>query len=113
MQYGNLMNHVVVNQTKSPAPQVGEGATEFMWSDRQVWTVIEVSKNGKIVTLQQDDVKAAEGVDFGHQDWVITPNPNGRTVKVSLRKDGRWKAMGSNHRVFQFGYRHYYYDWSF
>ena len=108
--YGSFINKLSTD-IASPAPQVGDGATEYCWSDRRVYTVIEVSKNGKKVTLQEDSTKSIG--EMYSQQWEITRNPEGCTVVVTLRKDGRWKAMNTNFRVFRFGTRDYYYDYSF
>lgn len=109
---GSLINRLV-ERVECKAPEIGDGATEYCYTDRECYTVVEVSKSGKSVTLQADSVKAAENVDFGHQSWVIEPNPNGRKVVVTFRKDGKWKVKGTNFRIVRFGSRDYYYDWSF
>jgi hypothetical protein len=108
--YGSLINKLSTG-IASPAPQVGDGATEYCYSDRRVYTVIEVSTNGKKVTLQEDSTRSI-GEEYSQQ-WEITRNPEGSTVVVTLRSDGRWKAMRTNFRVFRFGTRDYYYDYSF
>ena len=88
--YGNLMNRIG-EHVLSPTPEVGMGATVFMWSDRLPATVTAVSPSGKTVTLTEDDVtewKNFYGVTF-------KPNPNGRTYTARKTRNGTWKSAGN------------------
>lgn len=88
--YGNLMNRIS-EHSLSPTPEVGMGATLYLWSDRYPATVTKVSPSGKTVTLTEDNVVGWEnsyGVSFA-------PNPNGRVWTARKGKNGTWKASGS------------------
>ena len=96
-------------------PEIGMGATEMCWSDRHPWTVVAVYSENKCM-LQKDSVKAKEGDHpMGHQEWEITPNPQGITAIVTRRRNGQWHHVNRamNTTGFVLGQRRYYYDWSF
>jgi len=96
-------------------PKVGDGATEFVGSDRYPYTVIKVH-DGKRPTLTLRKDRATRADDRGwfteQQDWNIEEDPDGREVVVTLRKDGRWRQR-ANGRLFSIGSRRKYRDPSF
>lgn len=116
MAYGSLIN--AYSGTKAGLePEVGMGATELFWTDRVAGTVIEVSANGKSVTVQRD--KAIRTDDHGMSDaqsYRYEPNPEGRTAVYTKRKNGQWIRKGDPLRGGQrlgLGYRRHYHDYSF
>jgi hypothetical protein len=84
------------------------GATLIGWTDRDPYTVIEVSKDGKRITVQADKAErdktwkaeVSVGGFAGHvsnnhsQRWTITRDTEGKTLRFSLRKSGRWVLVG-------------------
>lgn len=85
--YGNVINRVIENSL-SPPPVVGMGATLYLWSDRIPATVTKVSASGKTIDLTEDETtewKNYYGMSF-------KPNPNGRTWVARLSKKGVWKT---------------------
>lgn len=94
-------------------PQVGMGATEILWSDRKPYTVIEVLSEKKIV-VQSDSYKRIDTNGMSDcQEYEYSRNPNGCTVTLSKRKDGRWRVVGKKDMVFAVGFRNKYHDFSF
>lgn len=96
-------------------PEIGMGATQMCWTDRNPWTVVAVHSENKCM-VQRDKVKAKEGDwQMGHQQWDIEPDPNGATEIITRRRNGKWypvnKPMTST--GFILGERRHYYDWSF
>lgn len=69
-------------------PEVGMGVTECLPSMRIAYTVIAVSKSGKQATVQRDTVTHTE------DGPVFTPNPQGRIIRISLRSNNHWHAVG-------------------
>ena len=118
MYYGSLQNQVFANCKNTTTPEVGLGATAIWYSDRSVYTIVEVSKSGRSIVVQEDDVVAdkSKPLGIGHQDWIITPNPNAPRIIVTLRSNGKWVIKGQgqkNGQRFLIGARDYYYDWTF
>lgn len=112
MQYGSLIN-LIQDQTIPETPKVGDGATILGWSDRHACTIIGVHPKGKRIEIQVDNAERID--DHGMSDsqsYAYTPNPNGGTYTVTLRKDGRWK-IAKDGRTVMIGVRDEYYDYSF
>jgi len=77
-------------------PEVGMGVTYGYGSDRYPATIIEISKNGKQITIQDDTAVPGENFDYyGNQNYSITQNPNGSTRTYTFRKRGIWVQKGS------------------
>lgn len=76
------------NQT---LPEVGKGATILHWTDRSIYEVIEVSKDGKTVKLEYLDAEwdSSKSGGEGHQNWIF--KPTGRYFFVSWRNNS-WKT---------------------
>lgn len=105
--YGNLMNRFM--ETKQEIiPEVGMGATELSWSDRNPYTIIEIISKNRI-KVQSDNAKHI-GEPYT-QDWEITPNPNGQIETLIQTKNG-WKVLKGCTK-FIIGTRQKYYDYSF
>lgn len=105
---------------------VGMGATIAGYSDRAAYTVVARNASGSVLTLQRDKVilDSSFKMDWlpggfsGHvsnqneQRWFYEPDPSGSTVKVRLRKDGRFYVAGSDKPV-TIGIRSEFYDYNF
>jgi hypothetical protein len=89
------MNRIAEN-TKAPVPEVGMGATEYCYTDRNAWTVVWVSPNKKTIILTRDSYKRIDSNGMSEsQEYEFTSdmNPeNGR--KATLRKNGQWRWQG-------------------
>lgn len=100
--------------------KVGDGATEYIGSDRYPATVIAVSKSGKTVTIQRDEGYMVKG-NFMQGDYEVgfKANPNGRVVQLRQYKEsedapGLWYVVGHKHdTMIGLGRRSYYLDPSF
>jgi hypothetical protein len=113
MAYGSLIN-AISGSNPELLPEVGQGATVLYWTDRRAATVIEVSPNGKTITVQFD--RATSDGPFGSQDWEYEADPNGATRVFTKRKNGQWVLKGDPLKGGQrlgLGYRNHYYDYSF
>lgn len=114
MRYGSMTN-LIMDNSKTPVPEVGMGATRLGWTDRHPYTVIEV-KSPKRIVVQADDAKRIDKNGMSEsQDYEFNPNPEGETVEISLRKNGRWIEVGQSSKgtSFLIGHREKYYDYSF
>lgn len=116
MAFGSLHNKLMADG-RSPAPEVGMGATILMWSDRHAATIVAVERGGKRVGIKQDNAKLLSGSVFREaQKYEFSPNPDARVEWYSLRKNGRFVREGesqSGGRALGIGYRSEYYDPSF
>jgi hypothetical protein len=70
------------------------GGTEQIGSDRHAVTVVAVLSPRRI-QVQRDLQRLVEGNMLSErQRYEFTPNPKAPVETVSLRKDGRWRAVG-------------------
>lgn len=86
--YGSLFNRLCENQGFENI-QVGTHATEFLYSDRHAWEVVEV-KDHKNITIRQ--LKATRIDNNGMsdcQEYKFASDENGMERKLTLR-NGSW-----------------------
>jgi hypothetical protein len=76
---------------------VGDGATVRYVSDSYAYTVIEVNRNGKELVLQEDKAVKVGG-EWPDYEYHTYPNPQGRIMTFTLRKNGVWRQKGSDMR---------------
>jgi len=110
---GGFTNRML-ERVRQPAPVVGMGATQIMYSDRHAFTVIAVAPSGKTAIVQRDVAMRADSNGVcDAQSYTYTPDPNGATRKISLRKDGCWREVGQNGGSYLLGVRDEHYDYGF
>lgn len=97
-----------------PKPEVGMGATIYLYSDRKAATVIAVSANGKKVTVQMDKATRVAAYMVGDPPaYKYERDPQGQVMEFSLRKNGRFVLVGDSATgglFVKFGARREYYD---
>jgi hypothetical protein len=117
------------NTTTTTTPQVGMGATLCCYSDRMAFTIVKVSpksfimQRDKAILLnggnsgEPDALQFSPGGFAGHvsgtQRYRYERNPDGETMRVSLRKDGVYRVSETDARVVKVGVRAEYYDFNF
>lgn len=104
------MNRLAENSKSDIIPEVGMGATGYMYSDRVAGTVIEIKAKNRIV-VQEDDCKMEPWPSGYAVEGSYTRNPAGRTWELIKTKRG-WKVVGRDMR-FRLGRRDAYTDPSF
>lgn len=113
---GSLINNQL-SGSNQPEPVIGMGCTKCMWSDREAYTIIDVSENRKTIVVQRDSVKRIDSNGMSEsQEYEYTQDPNGEIEVVTLRKNGRWITQGEpmkNGTGWLIGERCEYYDYSF
>lgn len=109
------MTNLVDSRCKSSTPEIGMGATILMWTDRKAGTIVEISKNGKEVTFQEDKATRTDSNGMSDcQSYSYAPDPSAAKQRFSLRKDGSWYAVGTKRgSPLMIGRRDAYYDYSF
>lgn len=107
--------NVIYNRMNGIEPKVGLPATEICYSDRHAGRVVEVAKNGRRLVWQQDTTRRIDSNGFSDaQSYEYEPNPFGRKVRFSRRKDGRWLPVGvPSGNPLIVGMQNEYYDFSF
>lgn len=110
--FGSLNNFMAANAVKGqPTPVVGMGVTLLSWTDRYPGTIVEVSKSGKSITIQEDFADRIDSNGMSEcQDYTYRPNPDAPKVVYRLNKRGQWAHKGQKLRI---GERERYYDFSF
>lgn len=115
MWTGSLTN--LITPSNPAFPTVGQGATILHWTDRSPATVVAVSKDGKTVTVQDDNYKRTDSNGMSEcQDYEFSPNPVGGLTTFTLRRNGRWVVKGSgmnDGNRLSLGERDCYHDFSF
>ena len=114
--YGNLNNRID-ERRRSASPEVGMGATEYLWSDRHAYEVIAV-KDDRHVTVRRYKCKRVDNNGMSEiQKWAFESDPNGRTAELFLTKKGFWvERKGRSYRnsnKWGMGVADEYYDFSF
>lgn len=98
-------------------PEVGDGATIVMWSDRHAATVVRVGTAGgrPFVTVQRDrSVRVDDNGMSDPQTYRYEADPAGEISRFSRRDGGRWVAVGSKRGpTLRLGVRESYHDFSF
>lgn len=93
---------------------VGMPATNYVGSDRYPYEVIEISDGGNLITVREMDAISADGYDYYcNQVYTYRSCPQGRTIVLSKRKDGKYRPVGMSLRntsSFYFGVASYYQD---
>jgi hypothetical protein len=84
-------------KTTAPAPEVGMGASYGAGSDSYPATIVEISKSGKMLWIQQDEVivtgEWAQG-EYEARTYSTMPNTEATRICYTLRKNGRWIMKG-------------------
>ena len=82
--YGSVHNRLEENRQFVPEIKVGTGMTEYLWSDRHAYEVIEV-KDQKHVTVRKLDHKLV-GEAYSN-DWELISNEDNPTYAMTKRGD--------------------------
>lgn len=99
--------------TTSNLPELGMGATIQVGSDSYPGTIIQITRNGKRIVVQEDLATRTDSNGMSEcQEYTYQPNPNGAIHIATLRKDGRYRITGCKTPI-SIGFRRKYYDFSF
>ncbi len=78
-------------------PEIGMGASFGAGSDSYPATIVEISKSGKMLWIQQDEVivtgEWAQG-EYEAKTYSTMPNTEAARICYTLRKNGRWIMKG-------------------
>ena len=94
-------------------PEVGMGCTECLWSDTHACTITRISPSGKTIWYKNDIAKVVKGsCQDGSAEYEYEFDESAPENKATLRKNGRYRATGTNYLI-AIGHRREYYDPSF
>lgn len=106
---GSLINRMQENAL-SKTPEIGMGATGYMYSDRIACTVIAITAKNRI-TVQRDSCEMESWPSGYAKEGSYKEDKDGQTYDLIKTKKG-WKEIGGTTR-FRLGTRQEYYDPSF
>ena len=117
MLYGNLMNRIMENDEGTNDIKVGTRLTEYLYSDRNVWEVIEVKSKKNVVVRE---LSAKHNVAFSNNDVELFSDENNRVMELVFRYNNWYEKYidySGNVKYDKikvvFGREDYYYDFSF
>lgn len=87
--YGNLTNRLEENKMFCEEIKVGTGVTEYYYSDRRAYEVVEV-KDQKHVSIRQYDHKAAG--EAMSNDWELISNETNPVIEIVKRGNGWYRT---------------------
>jgi len=112
---GSLQNSILGNSA-SKTPQIGDGGTIIMYTDRHAVTIVEVIGKAKVRVQRDTAIRGDCNGMSDLQSWIHRVNLNGSIQTFTLRKNGRWIQEGEamhNGTQLSIGKRSTYHDFSF
>lgn len=94
-------------------PEVGDGMTKVVGSDRYPFTVVKVSPSGRRIEVRADNALVKPARKSGIVEYEYTYDEDAPAYELSLRKNGRWVIIGESARSgshFVLGQRRKYLD---
>lgn len=80
---GSLNNRLEENKQFVPEITVGTGITEYFWSDRHAYEVVEVTDQ-KHIAIREYDHKPKGNTPFAN-DWELISNPDNPVIHLVKR----------------------------
>jgi hypothetical protein len=80
--YGNLMNRLAENKMFCEEIVVGMGMTEYSWSDREAYEVIEVKDQKHVVVRRYDHRLIGEAMS---NQWELISNEDNPCIEMAKR----------------------------
>tara|TARA_R110002020_G_scaffold429873_1_gene639524 strand:+ start:80 stop:637 length:558 start_codon:yes stop_codon:yes gene_type:complete len=102
---GGFINQMMGNNTSTP--NVGEGATILMYSDREAYEVIEVSNDGNACVIREMDTTYV-GSGYGDEQYTYQSNENNHTINIEWNdKKQCWGKVGTSIEIIKALYKKY------
>lgn len=86
--YGSVINRMMESRHGAIVPEVGMGVTEYCWSDRHAYEIVEVIDARHIIIRK---LSAKLVGDYYDQDYEYASDPNGRCLKLFYTAKGEWR----------------------
>jgi hypothetical protein len=109
-----MLNRILEN-SKSAMPEVGMGVTRCCHSDRHAYTIIDKPSATRIIVQRDKATRSDENGMSESQSYNYERDTDGDTYTLTLRVDGRWRAVGETKgdAGWLIGTRMEYYDYNF
>lgn len=113
-KHGSFFNQLM-DSSKQPVPQVGDGATLIHWSDREAGTIVKVLSPKRLVWQRDKAIRTDGNKMSDAQSYRYEQDPTAPEVIFTLRSNGRWVQVGDtqNGSSLGIGYRREYHDYGF
>ena len=84
--YGSLNNRIEENRQLVDEIKVGDGMTEYFWSDSHAYEVVAVKDQKHVTVREYDHKRPDDEKDYSYSnDWVLVSNPNNPTKNLTKR----------------------------
>lgn len=88
--YGSLNNRLEENKMFCGTIEVGTGVTEYMWSDRHPYEVVEVKDQKNVAIRRMNHECPKDGKDYSFTNtWILTSDETA-PVKWVTRRGNYW-----------------------
>lgn len=82
--YGSLNNRVEENKQFCETIEVGTGMTEYMWSDRKAYEVVEVKDQKHVSVRMYDHIHNGDAYE---NKWILESNESNPVYAMTKRGD--------------------------
>lgn len=113
--YGSFINRLA-EHSQQCKPEIGMGATEMLYSDREPYEVISIKDDRHITVRRLKAIRTDKNGMSEDQDYRYEQDLKGDIVNLFLTKKGKWRERYKNGclgNVFVLGHAEKYYDYSF
>ena len=94
MKYSvNILSNLMEQGSIHITPLVGMKCVQNYYTDRRVCTIVDISKSGKKIKVQDNKVTT---INFWESKYQIHDELEGKIVEFTLRKNGRWVRLGDS-----------------
>jgi len=84
--YGSLNNRIDENKQFCETIEVGTGMTEYSWSDRNAYEVVEVTDQKHVKVREYDHKRPDDDKDYSYSNtWVLVSNENNPVIEMVKR----------------------------
>lgn len=90
--YGSINNRIAEGVQYVKEIKVGDGLTEYLWSDRLAYEIVEVTDQEHIKVRRYNAVRIDKNGMSECQDYRFDPDPESPIIELQLRK-GIWNKV--------------------
>ena len=99
--YGSLQNRLLEGNQFVKEIKVGDGVTEYFYTDRQPYEVIEVKSQKNIVIIQMDCKRIDDNGMSDVQNYEYISNNNNPVCELVLRNNVWYKVTEYNKKTWE------------
>lgn len=91
---GSYQNRVQENKMYTDKIKVGTGVTEYLYTDRRAYEVIEVINQKHVVIREYDHKHKGENDGWASNNWELISNENNPTCEL-VRRGNYWYGVAT------------------